>query len=451
LIEMNIVSSEHLRQWMVERGAEPGRISVCYTNIDTNEWKPVQLDDRNQLRRELSIDENFPIILYAGRIHPQKQPRVFAATMLQLRDAGSRFIALVAGDGPELPWLQNFVREHSLQSYVKLLGAISNDRMKGILPACDILFLPSQMEGISLAIYEAMACGVAVVAADVGGQNELLTQDCGILIERGSENDETEKYRAALLALIRDPKRMRAMGEAGRKRIIEEFELHNMGTRMHELLLQAARLNKFEPRLPVNRGVARSSLAMAVDYTRIEKVLQSVSQQHRADRRRKQRLMEEGIYDFFAHLPEPVLHAFLGDGIPHEPSPLADVLLMRERILPRIAAWECEASRVYIYGLGTHTQVLLGTLPMLMPLVRGFVDQRGEGFFLGLPCIKPEAIGPEMADVIIYSSKRWEADMYRNLAHLTSIEHVRIYSDLCRPVHIPQTSRQDCSVVARSI
>ena len=102
---------------------------------------------------------------------------------------------------------------------------------------------------------------------------------------------------------------------------------------------------------------------------------------------------------------------------------------MRRRILPRIEAWEREGQRVFIYGLGTHTQVLLGTLPILMPLVRGFVDKKSGGSFLGLPCLQPEMITPENADVVIYSSKRWECDMYQNLAPLASIEHVLIYND----------------------
>src|SRR5207302_94082 len=100
LLDMNIVSSEHLKQWMVRRGAASDQINVCYTNIDSEAWKP--LDDRDSVRRQLSSDDDIPVILYAGRLHPQKQPRVFAGTMLRPRDWGARFIAIVAGDGPEL-------------------------------------------------------------------------------------------------------------------------------------------------------------------------------------------------------------------------------------------------------------------------------------------------------------------------------------------------------------
>jgi len=481
LLDMNLVSSQHLKRWMVGRGAEAESIGVCYTNIDSNEWKP--LDDRDTVRRELSIGGDVPAILYAGRIHPQKQPTVFAGTMLRLRDSGARFIAVVAGDGPELPWLQNFVREHGLDSHVKLIGAVTNDRMKHLVPACDVFFLPSKIEGISLAIYEAMACGVAVVGADVGGQKELVTWDCGILIERSSERNEIDAYASALMGMISDPKRMRAMGEAGRRRIVESFELENLGLRIGALFASARERNRSNHRLPVNASVARSSLSMAVDYVRIENLLRSIwpvyswtqrnrgnlemmfpsdkppalsalgnVQQPLADREgpSKLLLMEEAIYNFFAYLPERVLQAFLERGIAPQAPLLGDVLRMRRRILSRIVAWEREGQRVFIYGLGTHTQVLLGTLPTLMPLVRGFIDKKGGGSFLGLPCLQPEMITPENADVIIYSSKRWERDMYQSLAHLASIEHVLIYGDNEILVHAEAVAKPDAVRISMS-
>src|SRR5205814_347875 len=70
LFDMNIVSSEHLKEWMVERGAQRDRISVCYTNIDTQDWKP-NPEHRDAVRREFGIAADTPMIFYAGRIHAQ--------------------------------------------------------------------------------------------------------------------------------------------------------------------------------------------------------------------------------------------------------------------------------------------------------------------------------------------------------------------------------------------
>jgi glycosyltransferase involved in cell wall biosynthesis len=467
LLDMNIVSSEHLREWMVQRGAEADRVSVCYTNINTVEWHP-QPENRESVRRELKIANDVPIILYAGRIHPQKQPRVFAETMLRIRDSGAVFAAIVAGDGPEFQWLQSFMVEHRLQSNVKLLGALSNERLKQILQASDIFFLPSKMEGISLAIYEAMACGIAVVGADVGGQKELVTPACGCLIPRASEAAEAETYASLIAGLLKDPARLQALGAAGRQRIVNGFELQDMGQRMHTLLLSAADWNRTRARLAVNPGLGKSLISMAIDYHRIEKLLRDVwpfymwiqrnrgqlellfpsdkippSPEHSGFNRAQNQeahpedvgklaslqLLEESIYNLFAGLPERILQAYLGEDVPSKSTLLEDILAMRRRILPEIGRWQMQTRRIAIYGIGTHTQALLGTLPILMPFVQCFIDQRASGAYLGRPCIQPEALNSTDIDVVIYSSKRWEGEMYQRLAHLSSIEHVLIYKN----------------------
>lgn len=465
LLDMSIVSSVHLKDWMVQRGAEPGRISVCYTNIDSTDWQP-QPENRETIRKELALKDDFPIILYAGRIHSQKQPRVFAETMLRLRNAGLAFSALVAGDGPEFQWLQRFLIEQRLQPQIKLLGAIPNAQLKRILQGSDLLFLPSKMEGISLAIYEAMACGIAIVGADVGGQMELVTPDCGYLISRNSESGEAENYFAIISSLLSNPARLRSMGAAGRQRILHGFELRDMGRRMHELLLLSAEWNQTRPRLPVNPGLGQSLVSMVIDYHRIEKLVRSIwplflwTQRNRghleilfpsdkippalenaglkqaqvppdaqAEKDDPIPMLEDSIYNLFANLPERVLQSYLGADAPAQGQLVKDTLAMRRRILPMIGRWEQQNRRIAVYGIGTHTQVLLGTLPALMPLVRCFIDQAGRGAFLGKPCMKPAHFQTTDADVVIYSSKRWEKEMYRNLAHLTSIEHVLIYGD----------------------
>jgi glycosyltransferase involved in cell wall biosynthesis len=467
LLDMNIVSSEHLKEWMVQRGAQADRIQVCYTNIDSADWQPLP-ENKKTIRKELGIADDLPIILYAGRITSQKQPRVFAETMLHLKDAGMAFVAVVAGDGPDFQWLQSYLVEHRLQSHIKLMGAISNEQLKRILQGSDIFFLPSKMEGISLAIYEAMACGVAVVGADVGGQKELVTPACGCLILRDSESAESKIYAATISGLLRDPHRLRSMGLAGRQRIADSFELRDMGSRMHELFLSSADWSRTRPRLPVNPGLGQSLVSMVIDYYRIEKLIRGIwpsylwTQRNRvqleslfpndrippppeyAGLRQTQALqnfrvndgastslpfLEDSIYNLFSNLPERVLRAYLDADVPVQGQLLKDILAMRRRILPRLSRWQEQKQRIAIYGIGTHTQVLLGTLPALMPLVHCFIDQLSSGVYLGKPCIKPASFYPADADVVIYSSKRWEREMYRNLAHLTSVEHVLIYAD----------------------
>jgi glycosyltransferase involved in cell wall biosynthesis len=262
-LDLSIVSSEHLKRWMVREGASPDRVRICYTNVDTDAWAP-DPTRRAATRAEFGFPDSLPVILFVGRICAQKQPRVLAESLRRLRDGGSRFAALVAGDGPDLEELRGFVREHSLESHVGLVGEVPNERVRDLMAAADIFFLPSHWEGISLAIYEAMACGLAIVGADVGGQRELVTPDCGVLVTRSSEQEEAARYAQVLADILAKPEHRASLGRNAGARVRASFKLSSMGRQMDLLLAEARRLHMTEPRPQVSVETGRAIAAQAV-------------------------------------------------------------------------------------------------------------------------------------------------------------------------------------------
>jgi glycosyltransferase involved in cell wall biosynthesis len=260
LLDLQITSSEALKDWMVARGCDPARVEVCHTNVD-----PRDAAERPS-RAELGLPEGVPIIVYPARMSEQKRPLVFAKTMLELRRRGYGFLALAVGNGPCLPRLREFVRETHLAGQVRCLGVQPNALVQELIAVADCVFIPSTIEGISLAFYEAFAAGVPAVGADVGGQRELVTPECGILVQRADEVTEVRRYADALGELLEDPHRRQAMGEAGRARVREHFTLDGMGELMEELLARAAELAASDPRPVPSANDARSA---ALDGVRI--------------------------------------------------------------------------------------------------------------------------------------------------------------------------------------
>jgi len=271
LLDLNVVASEHLKHWMEEHGLNSTRGRVCYINIDTEQWRPDPVQ-RKRVRKELAIGDTLPVVLYAGRICAQKQPRVFAQTMLSLRQKSVSCLALVAGDGPDLEWLRTFVKRNGLSDQVCLLGMVANERVRDLLQAADIFFLPSEWEGIALSIYEAMALSLPIVGADVGGQRELVTSDCGILIQRRDEETEVKNYVDALTALLCDQQRRQQMGKAGRERVKTYFRLEQMGERMVVLLQEAMQLHEHSPRDLPTQSLGRLFAAQAIECARLSAV-----------------------------------------------------------------------------------------------------------------------------------------------------------------------------------
>jgi glycosyltransferase involved in cell wall biosynthesis len=271
MLELNIVTSDHLKCWMVARGARIERIKVCYTCVATEEAECL-LPRRAEIRSTLNLpDPQTVVILYAARLCPQKQPRVLARTLLRLSQDRLDFVALVVGDGEDYEWLKYFVRKHRL-SQVRLLGALPNARVKELMAAADVFFLPSAYEGIALSIYEAMAFGLPVLGADVGGQRELVMPECGVLLARSDEVQEVARYATILAEWIQQPEKRRAMGQSGQTRIRTHFRLEQMRERMLALFEHAKQLNSLAPRPAVGPGLGRVCATRAIEYLRMSRV-----------------------------------------------------------------------------------------------------------------------------------------------------------------------------------
>jgi glycosyltransferase involved in cell wall biosynthesis/GT2 family glycosyltransferase len=223
------VTSNHLKEWMTARGKDDVFVRTVYINIDSDQWRhdanavPVQ-------RGKYKVPEGFAVILFAGRLTEQKQPDVFAETAEILLTQTKDIFFLIVGDGKMAGCVTALQKKHPKN--VKWLGAVESSEVKDLLNIADILFLPSRMEGVSLAFYEAMAMGVIPVGADIGGQAELVTQECGILLGKTPKAEQAKKYAELLSALLGDAERMSAMKVCSRERVEKHFQLRQMGAAM---------------------------------------------------------------------------------------------------------------------------------------------------------------------------------------------------------------------------
>jgi glycosyltransferase involved in cell wall biosynthesis len=255
-LDSTIVSSEHLKRRLAEEGGDPNRIQVATTNIDSRLWDSSGYD-KPSLRAKYGVPEGVPAIVFVGRLCRQKQPDVMANVLKNIRDRGLKFVCFVAGDGDYRPWLEKFIRKHHMDE-VRLLGAVASDQVREILAIGDVYFMPSESEGIALTLFEAMSMGVPPVAANVGGQAELVATDCGMLIEPGPS--QVAEYADVLQRLLTGRELRGSMASRSRERIRDRFTLDEMGNRMAELLECAARNSTFEPKpVPQNTPPAPES------------------------------------------------------------------------------------------------------------------------------------------------------------------------------------------------
>jgi glycosyltransferase involved in cell wall biosynthesis len=274
LLDLQITSSAQLRQWMIERGGEAERIAICTTNSIPQGWQATPAL-RAAAREALGIPPDAAVVVFAGRLVAQKRVRLAAEIVRRTRAAGSPLLWLVAGDGSDTGWLRRFVRRHRLQNSVRLLGQVPHQRLREVLLASDVLLLPSAYEGIALILYEALALGVVPLAADVGGQRELVTPECGILV--APQSGELEAYVAALERLLADRSLRESMSASGQARVQQHFHPQQMIERMDALLDQATHNATALPRLPIDTGVGHAAASLAIEHTQLEQRLRSFS------------------------------------------------------------------------------------------------------------------------------------------------------------------------------
>ena len=265
-LDLQVTSTQHLKEWMIERGAEAEQIEVCHTNIDSREWDPARYDTA-ALRARLKIAPETPLILFVGRIVDQKRPLVFAEIIRRLAARNTEFVALVVGTGDRLPALEHVLTRHNLSRFVRLLGAQPNARVRELMVASDVLLLPSASEGLALVLYEAMAMGLVPVAADVGGHAELVTNECGHLIAAG--DDEVDDYVDALDGLLRDAPRRATMALAARQRVVEHFDIEQMGDTMEAAIQHARTRAAQRAETGYDQALARHMAHLAVEYWRV--------------------------------------------------------------------------------------------------------------------------------------------------------------------------------------
>ena len=182
-------------------------------------------------------NNRFLNVLFVGRLTEEKRPEWFIelASRLTSRSDNVKAHFQIVGDGPLRPELESIVRERGLSNTVHFLG--ERQDMSETYANADLLVLTSRYEGTPNVLLEAMANGVPIVATKVGGVPEVLTDECGILVDPHSLPSIVE----AVVRLATEPRMREAMGSAGRAQVERNHSQTTLGPRLtgiYQRLLQ---------------------------------------------------------------------------------------------------------------------------------------------------------------------------------------------------------------------
>jgi len=186
---------------------------------------------RRATRAGLGLGDVDFTVGWVGRFVGVKGPDVFieAAGRIAAELPAARFV--MAGDGPLRGGVEARATGLGIADRCRFLGR--RDDVPAVLNACDVVVLSSRNEGLGLSVVEAMACGVPVVATDVGGVRDVLRGGrCGVLAPPGD-------IAGAVAALAKDADERRRLADAGLERA-NDFDVDRMADAFAELYEELA-------------------------------------------------------------------------------------------------------------------------------------------------------------------------------------------------------------------
>ncbi|WAL61408.1 glycosyltransferase family 4 protein [Thermocoleostomius sinensis] len=234
-----IVFSQIQRDLLVRLGVPLVKVAVIPNGVSADKYSP----GLSKLKAELGAQR---IFVYQGRIAIEKNVESLLKAWKQA-DMGGDSKLLIVGNGPLAPALMS---AYGQELGVIWMGFIANEQQRiQILRGSDVFILPSLVEGLSLSLLEAMACGVACIATDAGADGEVLEGGAGIVLS----TQQVSMQLRTLLPVCRDhPELTTLLGHKARQRVLDRYTLSANISRLEELYQQVLQ----HPHLYSNRSVS---------------------------------------------------------------------------------------------------------------------------------------------------------------------------------------------------
>jgi glycosyltransferase involved in cell wall biosynthesis len=233
-----IVFSHVQRDLLVRLGVPEAQVAVIPNGVDAEKYSP----GLSRVKTELNAQRLF---VYQGRIAAEKNVESLLRAWKHSEMGANSKLAIV-GNGPLAPSLQAFYgQEHG----VIWLGFVADEQRRiEILRGSDVFILPSLVEGLSLSLLEAMACGVACMATDAGADGEVLEDGAGIILNTHRVSAQLQ----TLFPIFRDHVELTTLlGRKARQRVLDRYTLSQNITLLEELYSQVLQ----QQRIYMNRSV----------------------------------------------------------------------------------------------------------------------------------------------------------------------------------------------------
>jgi len=203
--ESIVVYNENVRAFLRSRSVADSRIMLMANGIDTATFRPPTPAERSQIRARFGLPEGRRLVLFVGRLVEKKGYQI----LLAARDAA--YDLVFAGPGAVPP--------EGRVAGVHWTGPLDQNQTRELYRACDLFVFPAVGEIFTLAMQEAMACGLPVVTTDDPAYFGSIASGTVVLCPR-----EASAVKAAILTLLADTDRLLTLGARSRDLATRHFD-----------------------------------------------------------------------------------------------------------------------------------------------------------------------------------------------------------------------------------
>lgn len=181
-----VVVSNATGNYVLSLGAKPEKIRVLHNGVDTDRFRPLS-GVKDEMRKKLGVSKDSSIVITVRRLVYKNGIDTLIESAKIAVKKNPRLVFLVVGKGPDFEKVKEEIEQLGIQEKLRLMGFISDDILPFYYNVADFFVLPSKSgEGLPLVALEAMACGLPVIATNVGGISEVMKKDYGKLVPPNS-------------------------------------------------------------------------------------------------------------------------------------------------------------------------------------------------------------------------------------------------------------------------
>lgn len=233
-----MILNQQMREEGLQAGFSPDQLCWMPNPVDTAAYAPATPARKLELRARFGLHPEAPVILYVGRLAPEKSLPLLVAAFAKVWQRRPQCVLVFVGGGALRRELEDQARSLDLPpENVRFAGMVGPPEVPNWLQAADVFTLVSFSEGFPCALLEAMSTGLPSVVSDIPANRQLVDDgQHGLLVRPGDQ----AAVRDAILRLTDNPAEARMMGAKARHRVLENYSLDKVADR-YEALLDEAR------------------------------------------------------------------------------------------------------------------------------------------------------------------------------------------------------------------